>query len=469
MHIKSSFPPLTPLPEVNVHHIMFSRPDQDYVDILLSLPRITTPFALISTYSTRFEFIHALKLTNATTLFNVLVAIEDPDVHLTADKIYVLTGRGPKGRKSFIPLEPIRPASKDTLAYLVMSSGTSGLPKAVMISHGNIICSIMQAIMVAQASEPFSSIKASLNGKIPVTVGVLPMFHSYGLHVYILRITLSPATYVIQERWNTASYLKAVSKRVLCHPNLHKRLTGSRYHATHLTLIPSAVHQLVNHPDTKKSDLTSVLLLNSGAAYLPPELAKQMSTHLETAAQISQGYGLSECTIAALTRPMEGMLGMGKPPPYTTGILLPGLDARIMRDDGTAVAPGEVGELWLHGGNVTLGYWTNSAHGRPDTLKVSGVQVSPKEIEDVLFAHPEKLISDASVAGVSGGRTTDEKRGAPAVIAALEQSLSKYKWFRGGIEVVKEIPKTPTGKSMRRVLQEQYEQRAKRTKTRAKL
>jgi hypothetical protein len=88
---------------------------------------------------------------------------------------------------------------------------------------------------------------------------------------------------------------------------------------------------------------------------------------------------------------------------------------------------------------------------------VSGVQVSPKEIEDVLFANPEGLISDVSVAGVSGGRTSDEKvprawivlssagkkKGAPAVIKALEawhqESLSKYKWLRGGIEVVKEV------------------------------
>jgi acyl-CoA synthetase (AMP-forming)/AMP-acid ligase II len=92
-----------------------------------------------------------------------------------------------------------------------------------------------------------------------------------------------------------------------------------------------------------------------------------------------------------------------------------------------------------------------------DTLKVSGVQVSPKEIEDVLFAHPEKLISDVTVAGVSGGRTDDEKlprawivlssagkkKGAPAVIKALEkwhqESLSKYKWLRGGFEVVKTV------------------------------
>ncbi|KAJ7738346.1 hypothetical protein B0H16DRAFT_1570530 [Mycena metata] len=572
MHIKSSFPPLPPLPEVNVHHVMWGRPDQadwedftiqieektgrkrtfrelekrvglgatalgakvsdgglglsgdseiigllgdnslDYIDIVLSLLAITTPFALISTYSTRFELVHALKLTKVTRLFvdakllkNVLAAIEDPDVHLTADKIYILTGHPPKGRLSFsqlingivrkkVPPEPVRPAKKDTLAYLVMSSGTSGLPKAVMVSHGNIICSFYQAIIIGQAAEAFSAVKANMKSDVAVTIGVLPMFHSYGLHVYILRITLAPATYVIMEKWNTPQYLKAVAK----------------YRATHLTLVPSLVHQLVISPDTKKADLSSVLAVGSGAAYLPPELANRMSTHLKTVAEVSQGYGLSEGTIAALTRPWEGMLGMGKPPPRTTGILLPGIDARILREDGTGVAPGEVGELWLHGDNVTLGYWNNPtanaaafvdgwlrtgdqfsadekgyfffADRGKDTLKVSGIQVSPKEIEDVLFAHPDKLISDVSVAGVSGGRTTDEKvprawivlspagkkRGAPAVIAALEkwheESLSKYKWLRGGIEVVKELPKTPTGKTMRRVLQDQYERRAKKTK-----
>jgi long-subunit acyl-CoA synthetase (AMP-forming) len=120
---------------------------QDYIDIVLSLLTITTPFALISTYSTRFELVHALKLTKPTRLFvdakllkNVLAAIEDPDIHITPDKIYILSGQPTKGRKSFsqmietvkrkkAPLEPVRPAKKDTLAYLVMSSGTSGLPK----------------------------------------------------------------------------------------------------------------------------------------------------------------------------------------------------------------------------------------------------------------------------------------------------------------------------------------------------
>lgn len=92
-----------------------------------------------------------------------------------------------------------------------------------------------------------------------------------------------------------------------------------------------------------------------------------------------------------------------------------------------------------------------------DTLKVSGSQVSPNEIENVLLAHPDKLISDVTVAGVSGGRTSDEKvprawvvlspagkkRGAEAVIKELEkwhqESLSKFKWLRGGIEVVRTV------------------------------
>ncbi|KAJ6459596.1 hypothetical protein C8R45DRAFT_1221328 [Mycena sanguinolenta] len=572
MYIKSSFPPLPPLPEVNIHHVMFGRPDQaewpdytiqieektgrkrtykemqnrielgatalgakvsdgglglsgddgeiigllgdnslDYIDIVLSLLRVTTPFALISTYSTRFELVHALKLTKATRLFvdakllkNVLSAIEDPDVHLTSDKIYILSGQF-KGRQSFgqiiqavkhkkIPIEPIRPATKDTLAYLVMSSGTSGLPKAVMITHGNVICSMFQGIVMAQVSEPYSTVKARMKDVHPITICPLPMFHSYGLHVYILRATLAPATYVIHEKWNTSQYLRAVAK----------------YKATHMALVPSMVHAVVNHPDVKTTDLSSVIAVNSGAAYLPQQLAARMGSLLDKTSEVSQGYGLSEGTIAALTRPMEGMLGMGKPPPNTTGILLPGLDGRIVRDDGTDAEPGEVGELWLRGGNVVPGYWNNPAANAAtfidgwlrtgdqfradekgyfffadrgkDTLKVSGVQVSPKEIEDVLFAHPDKLISDVTVAGVSGGRTADEKvprawivlssagkkKGAPAVIKALEEwhqeSLSKYKWLRGGIEIVKEIPKSPTGKTMRRVLQDQYERRAKKAK-----
>ncbi|KAJ6481213.1 hypothetical protein C8R47DRAFT_592592 [Mycena vitilis] len=571
MHIKSSFPPLPPLPEVNVHHIMFGRPDQaewpdytihieantgrkrtykqmsarvglgatalgsdgglgldgdgdemvgllgdnswDYFDIVLSLLKVTTPFALISTYSTRFELVHALKLTKATRVFvdsklleNVLAAIEDPDVHITADRIYTLSGPTAKARTSFgemidsverkkVPLEAVRPAKKNTLAYLVMSSGTSGLPKAVMITHGNIITSTYQAILNGQIAESYSETRSMLRGFHPVNICPMPMFHSLGLNTYIIWATLRPATFVILEKWNTTQYLKAIAK----------------YRVTHLSLAPSLVYQMVMHPDIERTDLSSVAALLAGGAYLPPMLAARLGNFLKPGSEISQGYGLSEATISVLMRPFEGMLGMGVPPPNTTGILLPGMEARIMRGDGTDANAGEVGELWLRGNNISPGYW-NNPHANAstyidgwlrtgdqfcaddkgyfffvdrgkDTLKVSGMQVSPKEIEDVLLAHPDELISDVTVAGVSGGRTEDErvprawivlssagkKKGTPAVIEVLDvwhqQCLSKYKWLRGGIEVVDEIPRTPTGKLMRRVLQDQYEQRAKEAKT----
>lgn len=137
-----------------------------------------------------------------------------------------------------------------------------------------------------------------------------------------------------------------------------------------------------------------------------------------------------------------------------------------------------------------------------DTLKVSGVQVSPTEIEEVIRSHPGKLVVDVSVAGVSGGRTQDEKvprawivlseagiaRGEASVAEELnswvKKNLSPYKWLRGGLEVVQEvcsdtserskldfipkqqIPKSPTGKVLRRHLQDKYEEQSK---SRAKL
>jgi len=191
-------------------------------------------------------------------------------------------------------------------------------------------------------------------------------------------------------------------------------------------------------------------------------------------------------------------------PTDAVGILMPDMECRLVRDDGTDAGLNEAGELWARGPNIALGYYndekatkaTFTADGwlktgdqlkvdengifffedrSKDILKVSGNQVSPTEIEAALRAHPDHLIIDVSVAGVSGGRTSDEKvprawvvlseegrrRGEAETIQALiawtQGNLTKYKWLRGGIEVVDEIPKTATGKVLRRVLQDKYE------------
>ncbi|KAF7296989.1 hypothetical protein MIND_00931200 [Mycena indigotica] len=564
--IKSRFPPLPPTPDVNIFSLMFGRPDQaawpdyvfqvddksgkkrmfseaphalalaatalgpaglglqpgageviglvgnnsfEYYDMTLGLLSLTVPFALISSYSTQRELVHALKLTKATRLFvdakllkNVLAALDDPQVKLTPDKVYILAGAAPHGMQSFAgmvdkvkksgaKMESVRPATKDTLAYLIMSSGTSGLPKAVMISHGNLYASAFQAIVVSQTTTPFNP--PTPGGATHVIgIGTLPMFHSYGLHVYVLRSTLMPATVIFLEKWDPVKYLNCVVK----------------YKATHLTLVPSLIHQLVNHPDFLKTDMSSVVFVNSGAAYLPPALSDKLLAHMQKGADLHQGYGLSEGTLAATCRVPPGLFGNKGTPVGSQGMLLPGIDARLVLEDGKSdAAVNEVGELWLRGPSICLGYWNNPsanastfvdgwlrtgdqfrmdeegffffADRGKDTLKVSGIQVSPKEIEDVLLAHPDKLVTDVSVAGVSGGRTADEKvphawvvlsatgraMGEREAIRALvtwhEGQLSRYKWLRGGIEVVQRIPKTPTGKTLRRELQAAYEERIK--------
>lgn len=366
-----------------------------------------------------------------------------------------------------------------------------------MISHGNLICSFLQAGIVAKAiAEVFQPPTPPTEEGIPCLLAYLPMYHTYGLHAYCFRSFLAPATYIVIPRWNIELALKLIPK----------------YKITTLTLIPSVVHQIVNYPGIHKADLSSIRAMNNGAAYLSPELANKLTRLVSQETIFSEGYGMSEGTIASISRPFPGVLsGRLTNRPGSTGVLLPGMEGRLLRDDGSETEPEEIGELYVKGGNVALGYWRNEKATKEtfidgwlrtgdkfrvdkegyffftdrakDTLKVSGIQVSPLEIENVLLNQPDKLITDVTVAGVSGGRTSDEKvprawvvlspagkkLGKAVVMKELEswhqQNLSKYKWLRGGIEVVKEIPKNPTGKTLRRVLVERYERRqAKKTK-----
>ncbi|KAF5332375.1 hypothetical protein D9758_016950 [Tetrapyrgos nigripes] len=497
MIVTSPFPPPPPLQDINFHHLHFNRPDQkqwpdytflidastgkklyhrqfkedvmdamtalgspsakaglgltgqgpdeivgimsdncfEYVTLVHALLGITTPFALISAYGTRFELLYAFKLSKITRLFvqpkylpNALSVAKE--VGLPTRKIHIMHGHV-KGHQSFsgmmervrklkaLRVAP-RPATKNSLAYLVFSSGTSGLPKAVMITHGNLCCTFQQSVVIMRsAMEVVQPIKLNTPEGIPIHLAFLPLHHSYGLHAYCFRAFFLPTTYVLLPKWNVDLALKVIPK----------------YHITNIPLIPSVVHQLVTYPGIHKADLSSIQHVGSGAAHLPPELAAKLQKLLTNAEPISEGYGMSECA---------------KLVPGSAGVLFPGMKARIVKDSysSNSSSPSEepedcgldeVGELWIQGENISPGYWHNEkatketftsdgwlktgdrfkvngegyyffADRSKDTLKVSGIQVSPVEIEDVLLAHPGKLITDVTVAGVSGfGRTSDEK------------------------------------------------------------
>ncbi|KAK7030386.1 hypothetical protein VNI00_014130 [Paramarasmius palmivorus] len=493
----------------------------DYSVLVSSLLATTAPYALISAFSTRFELLHALRLTRISTLFVQaqflpLAVSAAKEVGVRMDRIFVIGDTPVHGHRSLsgliesvqrkhLPPVGVRHAKKGTLAYLIFSSGTSGLPKAVMITHGSLTGSLLQlAILNASRSDP-PPVLSSPEG-IPIALAFLPMHHVYGLGMYSQRNFLAPSTLIMMPKWNAGDALKLIKK----------------YQVTHLSLVPSAVHQLVNHPDVSPDHFKSLVGAGCGAAYMPPDLFQKFQKLVPVKIDFVHGYGQTEMTFNSCAQPGNGAISRtGKPIPKvsgdgTIGVLNPGMEARILDDDGNDVGVGEVGELYLRGENLVPGYWENPEANREtfvwlgetrwlrtgdrvranddgalfyndrrkDTLKVSGSQVSPAEIENVLLAHPRKFIIDVTVGGVSPAHVETRKDleekvpcawivlspagqqlGRERVIEELDkwhkENLSRYKWLRGGIEVVLEIPKNPTGKVMRRLLIDAYEQKMK--------
>ncbi|KAG2066900.1 acetyl-CoA synthetase-like protein [Suillus decipiens] len=318
---------------------------------------------------------------------------------------------------------------------------------------------------------------------LPVTFNVLPLYHSIGLYTTSFFNFFSRSTIAMLPKWDIDIFFDSIPK----------------YHITSLAFVPSLVHQLIHHPRFKTTDMKSVKTIGCGGAYLPPQLADQVRARLTDVPRVAEGYGMSEFTMAVAMKPIPGMLdGRAKNKPGSAGILVPGVEARVVRPDGSLAGPNEPGMLLIRGDTIVLGYKGNEKATREtfvdgwvrtgdqmrfdedeDTLKISGMQVSPVEIENVILAQPDKLITDVSVAGVSGGRTSDERiprawivlspagaaLGEKEVVVRLnawvQECLSRYKWLRGGIGIVETIPKSPTGKVLRRVLIEGYEKEVK--------
>ncbi|KAK1223934.1 hypothetical protein PQX77_013173 [Marasmius sp. AFHP31] len=499
----------------------------DYPVLVNSLLAATTPYALISTHSTRFELLYALKLTRITRLFVQakhlpLVVSAAEEVGIPKERIYIvgspevnvdghqtLSGLMANVRKRNTPPVGVRLARVNSLAYLIFSSGTSGLPKAVMITHGNLSSSLLQAVTIGMSNTNPPPVIPNREGN-PVGLAFLPMHHVYGLSAYIRRAFLKPIKLIMMPRWNVDDALRLIKK----------------YEITHLALVPAALQQLAHHPKVNKDHFKLIRSAGCGAAYTPSELVKKFQQYLPVKMEFLVGYGMSEGTCNAAVQPSLGTISstgspiLKNPGEGSIGVLNPGMEGRVLREDGSDADVGEPGEFYLKGPNIVPGYWENPeanretfvrfadggkwlntgdrvwvdeggtifyADRKKDTLKVSGSQVSPVEIENVLLAHPDRLITDASVAGVTpvGNRkdlgekvprawvvlsAEGRRRGEENVVAELDrwskESLSRYKWLRGGIEIVQEIPKNPTGKTMRRVLVDEYE---KKLKTKSKL
>lgn len=354
------------------------------------------------------------------------------------------------------PAVAIDPA-EDVVA-LPYSSGTTGVPKGVMLTHRNLVACLLQ----------FGPLEGS--GEGDTTLAALPFFHVYGLVVILSLGLYRGATLVVMPRFELEAALRAVE----------------RWRVTRLPLVPPLVIRLLRNPQVAAFDLSSVRVVVSGAAPLAPELAAELATRFGVL--VKQGYGLTELSPASHMHPEDPALAR----PGTVGVLHPSTECRLV-DPATGLdAPeGGPGELWVRGPQVMKGYlhrpdataetitpdgWlrtgdigTIGADGQlavvdrlKELIKFRGFQVAPAEVEAVLLTHP--AVGDAAVIGRPDPEAGEipvayvvRRSGAEVTPADLMEyggeRLARYKRPRA-VEFVDEIPRSPSGKILRRVLVE---------------
>ncbi|MFQ5898891.1 MAG: long-chain fatty acid--CoA ligase [Candidatus Methylomirabilia bacterium] len=338
------------------------------------------------------------------------------------------------------------------LAVLLYTAGTTGRPKGVALSHGNLASN---AGSVASMYE--------LNRE-DWALAVLPLSHSYGLTVMNAGNILG--TRAVLLRWfNPEEVLKTIHT----------------YRVRSMSGVPTMYVYLLNYPDADQYDTSSMIVWGSGAAPLPVEIAEPFEKRF--GGKILEGYGLTEAApvVSAHRLSLERRLGsVGKP--------IPGVEVKILDDEERELAAGEAGEICVRGPNVMLGYyrmpeetaetikngWLHTgdmgrldADGylyiverKKDLIIRGGFNIYPREVEEVLYAHPK--IAEASVVGMPDPLMGEEplafvvlKPGqeatAEGVMGFCQAKLAKFKCPKQ-VRFMDVLPKSPVGKVLRKEL-----------------
>ncbi|CCD42431.1 similar to AMP dependent CoA ligase [Botrytis cinerea T4] len=389
-------------------------------------------------------------------------------------------------------LEPLRmekgQAARQT-AYLCYSSGTSGLPKGVMISHQNVISNVLQL----KAYE--ANYRDQWETDTEVGLGLLPLSHIYGLVVVAQGTTYRGDEIIVLPKFELKLFLNSIQT----------------YKIRGLFLVPPIIIQLVNNQSIcSKYDISSVRGLFTGAAPLGTETAEELQK-LYPKWVIQQGYGLTETsTVVCMSSFKDLWLG-------SCGSLIPGVRVKLVNPEGVEVTGlNQPGELVVQSKSVVLGYLNNEKANNetflPDTdgngrwmrtgdeaeirvspagnehifivdrikelIKVKGLQVAPAELESHLLSHPSVAdcavipVPDAAageipkayvVKSTSVGIEENDALVKRDISKWVEDHKARHKWLKGGVEFIDVIPKSPSGKILRRLLRDR-EKEARRAK-----
>ena len=348
----------------------------------------------------------------------------------------------------------------DDLALLQYTGGTTGVPKGAVLTHSNLVANNTQCL---------AWIRPVLREGEERILSVLPFFHLYGIAACLHLAVLLGATMVILPRFRMQEVLQTIR----------------RTRPTLFPCVPTAYIALNHCADLRSDDLRSLKFCLSGAAPLPVEVQEEFERR--SGCRMAQGYGMTEASPVTHLTPL-----VGKVPPGSAGYPVPGTDARIvdLETGEEALPPGERGEIVVRGPQVMRGYWnmptetanvlrdgwlhtgdigTADENGaffvvdrKKDMIISGGVNVYPREVEEVLYTHPG--VREAAVVGIPDPYWGEAVKAfiVPAEGASPEceeirefcrARLAKFKVPKE-VEFRPELPKSLAGKVLRRELRE---------------
>ena len=343
------------------------------------------------------------------------------------------------------------------LVVLPYSSGTTGLPKGVMLTHYNLVANLEQLLCAEGVDEDL------------IAIGVLPFFHIYGMICTMCSVLAVGGTVITLPRFDLEEFLKTIDE--------HK--------VTRAHLVPPIILALAKHPIVDSFDLSSLEYITVGAAPVSVEIAEACEQRIDCA--VLEGYGLTEASPVTHFTPLrlgERRPGAAGPPVSNTEVMVVDLDS------GEPLGAGDEGEVWIRGPQVMLGYlnnpeataitvddegwlhtgdigrmdedgWLSLVDRAKELIKYKGFQVPPAELESLLISHPG--VTDAAVVP-----KPDEEAGevpkafvvrsgdisAEELMEFVADTVAPYKKLRE-VEFIDEIPRSPSGKILRRVLRDQ--------------